>query len=201
MGLPPRYFLFVGRLIREKGVLDLLEAFRLLKPDLQAEVGLVYAGNGPMRAELQSRARTISAGKVLFPGFVHRDELAAYYALAECLVFPTHSDTWGMVLNEAIACGLPIISSSAAGGAADLVRRNGIVVPPHDVQRLASAMDYLPNHPAARDQMSVETRHIAQEYSPELCAKGIAQAALACLTPHRAPVDVECSGQARAAVN
>jgi glycosyltransferase involved in cell wall biosynthesis len=196
--LPQRYFLFVGRLIREKGVLDLLEAYRLLSPDLQAEVGLVYVGNGSMRAELQNRARTISAGKVLFPGFAHRDELAGYYALADCLVFPTHSDTWGMVLNEAIACGLPVISSSAAGGAADLVGSNGITVPTRDVQCLAQAMEYLASNPAVRDQMSSESSRIAEKYSPKLCARGIAEAALACLTPRRAPVNVECTEQAQA---
>ena len=68
---------------------------------------------------------------MVFPGFAQRDQLAAYYALAEALVFPTLSDPWGLVVNEAMACGLPIIASDAAGCVADLVQdgENGYVIP------------------------------------------------------------------------
>src|SRR5581483_9267192 len=139
--LPPRYFLFVGRLLKSKGVLELVEAYGSLSDKLRSELGLVFAGDGPSRTELESRSRLISPGTVHFAGFVHRDELAGYYALADCLVFPTHSDTWGLVVNEAMACGLPLICSKIAGCAADLVKTNGLTTPPGDVQQLARAME------------------------------------------------------------
>ena len=60
--LPPRFFLFVGRLVREKGVFDLLEAYGKLTPELRAAVGLVLVGEGTARAELVRRASLISAG-------------------------------------------------------------------------------------------------------------------------------------------
>ncbi len=79
----------------------------------------------------------IIPGAVCFPGFAQREDLAGLYALAEALVLPTHSDPWGLVVNEAMACGLPIIVSSVAGCAADLVEDgwNGYVVPPRDVEK------------------------------------------------------------------
>ena len=99
----------------------------------------MFAGDGVSREELTQRARRISPGAVCFPGFAQREDLAGLYALAEALVLPTHSDTWGLVVNEAMACGLPIIVSSVAGCSADLVEDgwNGYVVPPRDSEKLS----------------------------------------------------------------
>src|SRR6266550_3066328 len=119
--LPSRFILFVGRLVPEKGVFDLLQAYAKLESDVRSEVGLVFAGNGSSGVELAQQAKRINPGVVCFPGFAQREDLAGLYALAECLVLPTHSDPWGLVVNEAMACGLPIIVSSVAGCSADLV--------------------------------------------------------------------------------
>lgn len=175
LGLPARYFLYVGRLVRSKGVLDLIDAYGCLSEKLRSEVGLVIVGDGPLRAELESRGRLIFPGTVHFPGFVHRDELASYYALADCLVFPTHSDPWGLVVNEAMACGSPIICSEVAGCAADLTP-NGRTVAPKDVPQLTRAMRELAESPDLRQQMSARGRETIQRYSPTACAAGIAQA-------------------------
>jgi len=181
LGLPDRYFLFVGRLVRAKGVLDLLEAYAGLDRELRAELGLVFAGDGPMRADLEAVARSIYPGNVYFAGFVHRNELAAYYALAECLVLPTHSDTWGMVINEGMACGLPVICTDVAGCAADLVRSNGRQLSPQNVPQLADAMSELATDDELRARMSDESRRLIKQYSPEACAAGIANAATSIL--------------------
>jgi len=178
LGLPSRYYLFVGRLIRSKGVYDLLEAYSCLGEDLRSEVGLVFVGDGPQRAELELRGRQISPGSVQLPGFVHRDELASYYALADCFVFPTHSDTWGLVVNEAMACTLPIICSRVAGCVADLIHENGRVVSAGSIGELACVMNELARDAGLRRQMSSSGRAIIHEYSPESCAARIAGAAL-----------------------
>jgi glycosyltransferase involved in cell wall biosynthesis len=178
LGLPQRYFLFVGRLVKAKGGLDLLEAYGKLSPDLRSEVGLVFAGDGPQRAELELVARSILPGTVHFAGFVHRDELAGYYALAECFVLPTHSDPWGLVVNEAMACGLPVICSRVAGCVADLVKENGRIVAARDVEQLAITMQEIAADPELRGRMSRESRDLIQQYSPVACAVGIAEAAL-----------------------
>jgi glycosyltransferase involved in cell wall biosynthesis len=180
LGLPQRFFLFVGRLIAGKGAFDLLEAYRGLPPELRSEVGLVFVGNGGARSELERRAVDISPGSIQFVGFAQREELASYYALAETFVFPTHSDPWGLVVNEAMACTLPIICSSAAGCAEDLVTHdwNGRLVPAHEVTCLASAMLDLAGDEKMRLEMGTRSRQRIEQYSPQICADGLAAAAL-----------------------
>jgi glycosyltransferase involved in cell wall biosynthesis len=177
--LPDRYFLYVGRLVQSKGVLDLLDAYRSIPAELRSQVGLVLAGDGPLRSELEARAREISPGCVSFSGFVHREDLATYYSLAECLVLPTLSDTWGLVVNEAMACGLPVICTEVAGCAADLVQNSGILVPPGDPKQLSEAMQTMASDRVSRDAMSCVAANLIQFYSPEVCAAGLAQASLA----------------------
>jgi len=180
--LPLRYFLFVGRLVKAKGVFELLEAYGSLNTELRSQIGLVLAGEGPSRADLERVAESIHPGAVHFAGFVQRDELASYYSLANCALFPTHSDTWGMVVNEAMACGLPVICSQAAGCAADLIKENGRIVVHKNVFQLAQAMTEIATDTALAEKMFRESRTIIQHYSPELCAAGIAEAALSYLT-------------------
>lgn len=183
LGLPEKFFLYVGRLVAAKGVHDLLQAYAALEPDLRQEVGLVFAGDGPLRAQLEAEARSIFPGGIHFAGFVDRDDLAGFYALADCLVLPTHSDTWGLVVNEAMACGLPIICSRVAGCAADLVGSNGILVDPANIPELNAALCRIATDEGLRAGMSSESRRVIQNYSPECCAKGIAEAAVRMATP------------------
>ena len=177
--LPERYFLYVGRLAHSKGVLDLLDAYAQLAPELRSEVSLIFAGDGPLRAELEARAREIHPGYIHFSGFVHREDLGSYYALAECFVFPTRTDPWGLVVNEAMACHLPIICTRVAGCAADLVRDNGRLVSSGDVAALCAAMAEIANDPALRNRMASESGVLIQDYSPEICAAGFAEASSA----------------------
>jgi 1,2-diacylglycerol 3-alpha-glucosyltransferase len=178
--LPSRFILFVGRLVREKGIFDLLEAYAKLDSGLRSAVGLVFAGDGVSRDELSERAKRISPGTVCFPGFAQREDLAGLYALADTLVLPTHSDPWGLVVNEAMACGLPIVVSNVAGCAADLVEDgwNGYVVPPRDSEKLSGAIDSLVRQPELRQKMSARSLERIRNYSPEACADGLAASAM-----------------------
>jgi len=179
--LPLRFILFVGRLVPEKGIFDLLEAYARLERDLRSEMGLVFVGDGVSREELMRQAQHIAPGTVCFPGFAQREDLATLYALAEALVLPTHSDPWGLVVNEAMACGLPIIVTDVAGCSADLVDDgwNGFVVPPQSPEKLSHAIDSLAKNAALRQQMSAHSLERIRSYSPETCAAGLAAAAIA----------------------
>lgn len=179
LNLPAQYFLFAGRLVKSKGVFELWEAYGGLNENLRSQFGLVFAGDGPLRPELETIAKSISPGTIRLAGFVQRDELAIYYGLADCLVFPTHSDPWGLVVNEAMACGLPVICGRSAGCAADLVKANGRLVDPRNVDQLTHAMHEIAADVDLRRRMSRESLRIIPNYSPEICASGIAQAALA----------------------
>lgn len=187
LDLPARYFLFAGRLVKSKGVFELLEAYGSLNENLRSQIGLVLAGDGPLRSELESVAKSICPGTIRFAGFVHRDELASYYGLADCLVFPTRSDPWGLVVNEAMACGLPVICGQSAGCAADLVKSNGRVIDPRNAGQLPRAMEELASDADLRREMSRESLEIIRNYSPEICAARIAQAALTCSSTRRSP--------------
>lgn len=182
-GLPSRYFLCAGRLVPEKGIFDLLAAYAKLEAGERSQIGLVFAGDGAARAQLEERAAAINAGYVRIRGFVHREELAELYALAEALVFPTHSDPWGLVVNEAMACGLPIIASEVAGCVPDLVANaeNGFIVPSGNVEELARALRSLLSNPALAQEMGESSALRIQAFTPEACANGFARAvAFAC---------------------
>ena len=175
LSLPLRYFVYVGRLVRAKGVFELVEAYARLDDEIRAKIGLVFVGDGADRSELIKRASQITPEKIRFPGFVQREGLAEFYALADALIFPTHSDTWGLVVNEAMSCGLPVIVTRVAGCAADLVKDgwNGFVVPPRDPSQLAAPMAHLAGDSGLRVEMGSRSRERVEAYSPAAWAEGL----------------------------
>lgn len=175
-GYPDTLLLYVGRLDRSKGIFDLVRCFENL-PE-KDEVGLIIVGDGPMGAELKQYCRERGLKNVYLEGFVQQDELPNYYGLADVFVFPSYSDPWGLVVNEAMACALPIVSSDAPGVTDDLVRDgfNGFVYPAGDQQRLLDCIERLIRDPGLREKMGKTSKEIIQQYSPEKCANGFVEA-------------------------
>lgn len=151
--------LSVGRLSEEKRVHVLLEAFARLRDDLRG-LRLAVVGDGPARDEL---GRDAPSG-VTFLGELRGDELAAVYASADVFCFPSTTDTFGQVLIEAGASGLPVVAA-AAGGALDLVGHGetGLLVPPDDPGALADALRELALDPALRQKLAGMGRAAALE--------------------------------------
>jgi glycosyltransferase involved in cell wall biosynthesis len=176
--LPARFFLYAGRLVPEKGVFDLLRAYGALATEVRKDVGLVFVGDGIGRSALLQRAAATNPGSIQLVGFAQREQLAAYYALADVFVFPSHTDPWGLVVNEAMACGLPIISSGVAGCVADLVESgwNGCIFSVGDVGQLARAMDELARDAELRSLMGQRSKDRIRQFSPEAWAAGMARA-------------------------
>lgn len=177
-GLPDRYFLFAGRLVREKGVFELLSAYAKLDGSIRQDIALVLAGGGACRDQLETQAAAIAPGAVRFPGFIHREQLAAYYALAEVLILPTYTEPWGLVVNEAMACGTPVILSRVAGCSVDLLKENwnGLLIAPQNVDSLLSAMSRLASDTAIGAQMGRNSEELISRFTAvEWCA-GVAQA-------------------------
>jgi glycosyltransferase involved in cell wall biosynthesis len=177
-GLPESYFLYVGRLVLSKGVFDLLDAYSQLAPELRAKSELLFVGDGVDQPQLQARAATIHPGAVRFAGFTHREQLAVYYALAEALVFPTHTDPWGLVVNEAMACGIPIVATDAGGCVVDLVQDgwNGYVVATSAPDKLSEALAKIACAPELSAAMGARSAQRIQQYSPQACAAGFVAA-------------------------
>ena len=112
--------LFVGKLLERKRPLDLLRALAALRIR-GVDAHAVFAGDGPLRDQLSNNARDLDV-PAHFLGFRNQSQLPEAYTLADAMALPSEaSETWGLVANEAVACGTPIVISKAAGCAPDLV--------------------------------------------------------------------------------
>jgi glycosyltransferase involved in cell wall biosynthesis len=176
----PTRVLFAGRLESEKGVLTLLDAWSIAGADGE----LAIVGDGSLRHRLASRVSHAVMPPVRLLGHLDRDDLADRYAGADLFVFPSVSDPWGLVLNEAMAAGLPVVASSSPGAVDDLVQqgRNGLIVAPFDTTALAGAMSTLIADPTLRVSMGAESSSIVRGFEPEAWAAGMRQAALSVLS-------------------
>lgn len=156
--------LYVGNLLELKGVYDLLHAFRRFA-ETRTDVSLVLIGEGRERASLQRLAAEWGIGdRVVFTGFADRETVAAAYSLANLLVLPSHSEVWGLVINEALASGLPVLATDVCGAVADLIEDgvNGYIVPSGDVAALTGAMRRHFDAPELHDAIRASAReHIA----------------------------------------
>lgn len=135
-------FLFTGKLIPAKAPLDLLRAFEKLSAKHRAT--LVFVGDGELRGQLEEYARSRDLD-VRFEGFRNQSELAPYYVAADVFCLPSTFERWGLVVNEAMCFGLPVVVSDAVGAATDLVTdgENGHVHPAGDVEALAAKLGAL----------------------------------------------------------
>ena len=178
LGLPDDYFLFVGRLASEKNVAGLIAAFA----DYRAGGGtasLVLCGDGPLRGRLMARVeRDGLADCVRFAGLRTAAELLPYYAFARAFVLPSTREPWGLVVNEAMASGLPVVVSNRCGCAEDLVRGNGFVFDPEAQGELCSCLRKLSAMSAEELQdMGNRSKAIIAQYSPEIWASEVAHLA------------------------
>jgi glycosyltransferase involved in cell wall biosynthesis len=139
-------FLFVGKLIPKKRPHDFVQACCSMMDRPQGHnVHAVLVGDGPLRESLECRAHPHTE-RIHFVGFRNQTELPAFYKAANALVLPSDArETWGLVVNEAAACGIPAIVSSAAGCAPDLIETEytGYTYPVGDRTALADRMRIL----------------------------------------------------------
>jgi len=151
--------LFVGRMVREKGLDYLVEALSRLKAK---QAVLVLVGDGPRKELLRKRCRELGLqGRVRFVPYVQNRDLRQYFAIAETMVLPSittrcFKEPWGRVVNEAMNQACPVIASDAVGAAVGgLIRdgENGWVVPERDAQALADRLDLILADTALRDRV------------------------------------------------
>jgi glycosyltransferase involved in cell wall biosynthesis len=165
--------LFAGKLLSFKRPLDLVEAAAcLMKGGLPVTV--MVAGSGPLEGQLRNRAAELGV-KLVFLGFRNQTEMPACYAACDVLVLPsTGRETWGLVANEALACGRPIIVSDAVGCAPDLAA-DGVVgrtFPLGDYQKLSEAIAAVHNRPPLIEIIQRRSR----SYNLDVACDGIIKA-------------------------
>jgi glycosyltransferase involved in cell wall biosynthesis len=175
----PARVLFVGRLESEKGVLTLLDAWSAVPPESE----LTIVGDGSLRDRLAERIATASMPPVRMLGHLERDELVDRYAASDVFVFPSVSDPWGLVVNEAMASGLPVVASSAAGAVSDLLEHgvNGVVVGPWEPAQLSQSLATLVTDRRLRLEMGERSESIIEGFTPRAWAAGLKEAVEATL--------------------
>lgn len=189
MGLPQHFFLSCCRFVPEKNLVRLLEGYAKYRRVSHDPWDLVLVGDGPLRTEVGSAIERLGIeGKVHTPGFQQYDEVPLYYGLAGAFVLASVSETWGMVINEAMAAGLPVLVSRRCGCAPDLVEEggNGFTFDPYSTDELARLMLKISSLPEEqREAMGRRSREIIQHWGPERFAEGMKKAVQAALSAPR----------------
>lgn len=164
---PNRNFVFVGRLIPEKNVELLIKAFETLKlPDW----GLIIIGTGELENNLKELAKSQS---IYFEGGKSWTQIPHYFSASDVLVLPSSSEPWGLVVNEAMSCGLPAITSDSCGSAYDLIlnKKTGLIFPNNNQEELIKAMKMLSQNELLRNEMGKNAQEVIKSYDPELLAR------------------------------
>ena len=176
--LPNRYFLYVGRLAPEKNIESLLREWTSYR-EAGGSWPLVLVGDGASAEGLRSAvAASLYASDVHFAGHKGYLDLALYYAFAACFVLPSTREPWGLVVNEAMAAGLPVIVSDRCGCAADLVKpnQNGFLFDPHRSGSLAVClMEMELAGDSLRESMGNTSRTVISNYSIQTFGSEIAR--------------------------
>jgi glycosyltransferase involved in cell wall biosynthesis len=163
-----RIILFVGGLIERKGVEYLIRSFVRISKEVP-NTGLLIVGDGPERNRLEALRNGLGLTDVHFAGFVPQQEKAIYYVLCDLFVLPSITlnvhEEWGLVVNEAMSVGKPVIVTDSVGCAHELVKSNvnGLIVPEKDVGALSKAAITLLSDDDARARMGKESKRIIEE--------------------------------------
>lgn len=166
-GLQGIVFVVVAAFTVRKGIEQLLSAWALVPAELRAKASVLLVGDGPERQRLTELAHAKGLTEVRFAGHLPHQEVAACYAASDVFVLPTLEDVWGLVVNEAMAAGLPVLCSRYAGSAEDLVREgaNGHVFDPLDPMTFSSLLCKLTEHPDGLAEMGRRSREIIADFT------------------------------------
>lgn len=173
-GIPESAFvcLFAGKLVAKKRPLDAIRGAALAR---DRRVHVLIAGDGELRGECEREARRLNVA-THFAGFLNQSRIAEAYAAADVLVLPSDErETWGLVVNEAMAGGLPVIVSAAAGCYPDLVieGQTGYGVPLGDTERLGMIMARLAQSCEQRSSLAREAESHVARFSAQAAGDGV----------------------------
>jgi len=189
LALPIDFFLVSNRFIEKKNLPSLLDAYARYRNQAgPAAWKLVLLGDGPLKLKLQDIVNQYDLTQwVLMPGFKQYDDLPAYYGLAGAFIHASTTEQWGLVVNEAMAAGLPVLVSNRCGCAPDLVEegRNGYTFDPQDVDALAGLMLKVAADDCDRAAMGQASREIISHWTPQTFAENLSKAVEAAMNAPR----------------
>ena len=163
-------FIYIGRLMEIKNIHRLLKAYQQLD---DTDWGLILVGNGKDKEHILHQIEENNIKNVYFIPAQPWREIPKYMALADVLVLPSYSEPWGLVVNEAMACGKAVIVSDKCGCARDLVAngKNGFTFDPLNVNELKGKLDFFINDPDAASAFGKVSEQIIRNYSPQRVAE------------------------------
>ncbi len=167
-------FAFAGKFIEKKRPMDFVRAIDQAGRQCAAVQGLMV-GDGPLRAGCEDFVRA-HRSPICFTGFLNQSQIVAAYAASDLLVLPSDGgETWGLVVNEAMACGRPCIVSDQVGCGPDLIEvgRTGAIFQLGDVDALAALMTGLTRDPSHLAFMSTQARCRIQKHSIQAAVEGV----------------------------
>jgi glycosyltransferase involved in cell wall biosynthesis len=180
-------FLFAGKFVEKKRPLDFVTAICRAVAKEESVKGLMV-GDGPLRSECENAAGSEN-GPITFTGFLNQSEMAQAYVAADVLILPSDGDeTWGLVVNEAMSCGLPCIVSDHVGCGPDLIvpGRTGDFFPLHDVNNLTELiLDYASRRTHV-EEMKTNVQATTHHFSVETTVNGLLDAVAAVKKTHLA---------------
>lgn len=161
--------LAVGQFVPRKGFDVLLDAWASVSGDYR----LILVGSGPEEEAYRQRVRELGLNNVRIEGFKSKDELREYYRAADLFVMPTRGDIWGLVVNEALSCGLPVVSSDKCLAALELARKTEsiAIVPAEDVAALARTIRQTFENDRAKERLESASLRAMAEYTIEAMAE------------------------------
>ena len=184
--IPENFYLASARFIPKKNLINLIKAFSIYHLNANHNSwNLVLLGDGELRPILISLIDQLNLkDKVFLPGFKQYDELPYYYGLARAFIHASTSEQWGLVVNEAMASGLPVLISKQCGCVQDLLEEggNGLNFNPYDIKDLAEKMLMLSSGDYDLQKMARRSNQIISNYTPEHFANNLKNAALKALT-------------------
>jgi 1,2-diacylglycerol 3-alpha-glucosyltransferase len=180
-GLPENYFLASARFIEKKNLPKLVGAYAEYRRQSgeNAMWDLMLLGDGPLRETLNTQLSTLNLNEhVHLPGFKPYDDLPVYYALAKAFVHASTTEQWGLVVNEAIASGLPVIVSNRCGCVPELINGNGFTFDPTNEHELtARLLEMASLSDEERNRLGDNSYRIAANFAPERFGEGLERAA------------------------
>lgn len=158
----------VGQFIYRKGFDILLNAWALCDKEYE----LYIIGSEPTKEYIEIK-KCLHLENVHFEGFKTKEDLKYYYQAADLFVFPTREDIWGLVINEAMANGLPVITTDKCVAGIELIRNgeNGFIVPAEDPKKLASKINELMRDDLLRKMMAENNLQKIRKYTIENMAR------------------------------
>jgi glycosyltransferase involved in cell wall biosynthesis len=176
LGLPTDrpIILFASKFSQRKRPMDLLQAYEQLRHK-EIDAALVMIGSGELEAALREYAATRPVPDVHFMGFRNQSELPRFYAISDIFVLPSEDEPWGLVINEAMCGGLPIVASEEIGAVSDLVRpeTNGLTFKSGDVSQLTAHLQRLVTDEALRRRMGIQSLALIREWNLDRCTQGV----------------------------